>query len=84
MKNEVEKIQRKIWSFSKISVLVETKKKREELKKLFYSVFRQFRQAKFANGGLISSSSQFMLLPKQPLTPTLTLEVVCKIIILLP
>ncbi len=29
----------------------------------FYSVFHQFRQAKFANGGSILSSSQFLILP---------------------
>ncbi len=28
-----------------------------------YSVFHQFRQAKFGNGGSILSSSQFLLLP---------------------
>jgi hypothetical protein len=30
----------------------------------FYSVFPRFRQAKFANGGLILSSGQFSLLPQ--------------------
>jgi hypothetical protein len=29
-------------------------------------LFRQFRQAKFANGGSILSSSQFLLLPQLP------------------
>jgi hypothetical protein len=32
-------------------------------KKEFYSVFHQFRQAKFAYGGSISGSSKFFILP---------------------
>jgi hypothetical protein len=32
----------------------------------WYSVFHQFRQAKFANGGSILGSSQFLLLPQLP------------------
>jgi hypothetical protein len=50
-------------------------------------VFHWFRQAKFAHGGLILSSSQFLLLPQQPLNITLAVKVVkidFKIIISLP
>jgi hypothetical protein len=32
----------------------------------FYTVFHQFRQAKFYSGGLILSFSQFLLLPQLP------------------
>jgi len=31
-----------------------------------YRVFHRFRQAKFDNGGLILSSSQFLILPQLP------------------
>jgi hypothetical protein len=31
-----------------------------------YSMFHRFRQAKFTHGGLILSSSQFLLLPQLP------------------
>ncbi len=41
-----------------------------------YIVFRQFRQAKFDNNGLILSSSQFLLLPQQPLKIKLASRVV--------
>jgi hypothetical protein len=49
-------------------------------------VFRRFKQAKFAYGGSILSSSQFSLMPKQPLKMALAIKVVeidLKIIILL-
>jgi hypothetical protein len=52
-----------------------------------YSVFLWPRQAKFAYGGSILSSSQFLLLPRQPPKMILVLKVVkfdSKIIILLP
>ncbi len=32
----------------------------------FYTVFYQFREAKFCNGGSILSSSQFLILPQLP------------------
>jgi hypothetical protein len=50
-------------------------------------VFQGFRQAKSANGGLILSSSQFLILPQLPQKMKLASEVVkvdSKIIILLP
>jgi hypothetical protein len=53
----------------------------------YYSVFHRFREAKFAHGGSILSSSQFLLLPQQPLKTTITMTVVeinSKIILLLP
>jgi hypothetical protein len=34
---------------------------------LYYSMFRGFNQAKFADGGSILGSSQFFLLPQWPL-----------------
>ncbi len=40
-----------------------------------YSVSHQFRQAKFAYGGSILSSSQFLLLPQLPLNMTLAIKV---------
>ncbi len=52
-----------------------------------YSVFHRFRQAKFAYGGLILSSSQFTLLPQRSLKMILALKVDkidLKIIILIP
>jgi hypothetical protein len=39
-------------------------------------VFQRFRQAKFAHGGSILSSSQFLLLHQQPLKMTLAIKVV--------
>ncbi len=42
----------------------------------FYSVFHQFRQTKFAYGGLIFSSSQFLLLPQLPQKMELASKVV--------
>jgi hypothetical protein len=39
-------------------------------------VFHQFRQAKFAYGGLVLNSSQFLLLTQRPLKTTLALKVV--------
>ena len=33
---------------------------------LWYRAFRRFRQTKFPNGGLILSSSQFLILPQLP------------------
>ncbi len=53
----------------------------------YNSVFRRFRQMKFAYGGSILSSSQFLLLPLWPLITTVTIKVVkidLKIITLLP
>jgi hypothetical protein len=41
-----------------------------------YNAFYRFRQAKFANGGLILSSSQFLLLPQLPQKKKLALKVV--------
>jgi hypothetical protein len=41
-----------------------------------YSVFQQFGQAKFDNGGWILSSSQFSLLPQLPQKMELTSKVV--------
>jgi hypothetical protein len=52
-----------------------------------YSVFHQFRQAEFAHGGLILSSSQFLLLPQLPQKMELASKAVkvdSKIIVLLP
>ncbi len=52
-----------------------------------YSVFHQIKQAKFAYGGIILSSSQFLLLPQLPLKMELASKVVkvdSKIIVLLP
>ncbi len=52
-----------------------------------YSVFHRFGQAKFAHGGSILSSGQFLLLPERPLETTLAIKVFkidSKIIILLP
>jgi hypothetical protein len=52
-----------------------------------YSVFHQFRKAKFAYNGSILSSSQFLILPQQLLKMTLAIKVVkidFKIIILPP
>jgi hypothetical protein len=43
---------------------------------LGYSVFHQFRQAKFAYGGYILSSSQFLLLTQLALKKTLAIKVV--------
>jgi hypothetical protein len=42
----------------------------------FYSVFQGFRQAKSANGGLILSSSQFLMLPQLPQKMKLASKVV--------
>jgi hypothetical protein len=50
-------------------------------------MFHQFRKAKFAYGGLILSSSQFLLLPQLPLKMELASKVVkvdLKIIVSLP
>ncbi len=41
-----------------------------------YSVFHQFRHAKFANGGSILSSSQFLIRPQLPQKMKLTSKVV--------
>jgi hypothetical protein len=41
---------------------------------VFYSVFHQLRQAKFAYGGLTLSSSRFSLLTQRPLKMTLTIR----------
>ncbi len=52
-----------------------------------YRVFHQFRPAKFVNGVLILSPSQFSLLPQLPQKTKLASKVVkndSKIIILLP
>jgi hypothetical protein len=52
-----------------------------------YSVFHQFREAKFAYGGSILSSSQFLLLPQLPQKMELASKVVkvdSKIIVSLP
>ncbi len=52
-----------------------------------YSVFQGFSKAKFANGGSILSSSQFLILPQLPQKVKLALKVVkvdSKIIISLP
>jgi hypothetical protein len=52
-----------------------------------YSVFYQFRQAKFAYGGSILSSSQFLLMPQLPQKMELASKVVkvdSKIIVSLP
>ncbi len=52
-----------------------------------YSVFHQFRKAKFAYGGSILSSSQFLLLPQLPQKMELASKVVkvdSKIIVSLP
>ncbi len=52
-----------------------------------YSVFRRFRQVKFAYGGSILSLSHFLLLLQPPLITTLSIKVVkidSKIIISLP
>jgi hypothetical protein len=43
---------------------------------MFFSVFYQFRQAKFAYGGLILSFSQFSILPQLPQKMKLTSKVV--------
>jgi hypothetical protein len=55
---------------------------------LTYSVFRRFKQAKFAYAGLVlSSRSQFLLLPQRSLKMTLAIKVLkidLKIIIFLP
>jgi hypothetical protein len=55
--------------------------------KKFYSVFQGFSKAKSANGGLILSLSQFLILPQQPQNIKLASKVVkvnSKIIISLP
>jgi hypothetical protein len=44
--------------------------------KFWYSVIHQFRQAKFAYGGSILSSCNFLLLPQPPLKITLATKVV--------
>ncbi len=52
-----------------------------------YSVFQEFSQAKFANGGLILRSSQFLILPQLPQKMKLASKVVkidLKIIVSLP
>jgi hypothetical protein len=52
-----------------------------------YSVFHRFKQAKFAYGGSILSSSQFLLLPQLPQKMELASKVVkvdSKIIVSLP
>ncbi len=52
-----------------------------------YSVFQWFRQAKFANGGVILSSNQFSLLPKLTRKAELDLKMVkydSKVIVSLP
>jgi hypothetical protein len=41
-------------------------KKSTQKSPCFYRVFHRFTQAKFDNGGLILSSSQFLLLSKLP------------------
>jgi hypothetical protein len=54
---------------------------------IIYSVFHQFRQAKFAYDGSILSSSQFLLLPQPPRKVELASKVVkvdSKIIFSLP
>jgi hypothetical protein len=54
---------------------------------LFYSVFQGFSYAKFAYGGSILSSSQFLILPQLPQKMKLMSKVVKidpKIIVLLP
>ncbi len=43
---------------------------------LIWSVFHQFRQTKFAYGGSILSSSHFFLLPQRPLKTKLAIKVV--------
>ncbi len=43
---------------------------------MFYNVFHQFRQAKFADGGSILTSSQFLQLPQLPLKTTIAIKVV--------
>jgi hypothetical protein len=50
----------------------------------YYSVFHQFRQAKFVYGGSILSSSQFLLLPQLPPKMELSSKVDSKIIVSLP
>jgi hypothetical protein len=58
-----------------------------QLKLESYSVFQGFSKAKSANGGLILSSSQFLILPQLPQKIKLASKVVkvdSKIIILLP
>jgi hypothetical protein len=55
--------------------------------RLYYSVFQGFSKAKSANGGSISSWSQFLILPQLPQKIKLASKVVkvdSKIIILLP
>jgi len=46
------------------------------INRLFYRVFHEFGQAKFADGGLGFGSSQFTLLPQLPLKTTLNLKLV--------
>jgi hypothetical protein len=62
--------------------------KTDILRKHYFVVLAKVcRQAKFAYGGLILSSSQFMPLPQQPLKMTFAIKAVkikTKIIILLP
>ncbi len=56
-------------------------------KNKWYSLFQGFSKAKFAYGGSILSSSQFLILPQLPQKMRLTSKVVKidpKIIILLP
>ncbi len=53
----------------------------------YSTVFRQFGQPKFTDGGSILSSSQFLLLPRLTLKTKLNLKMVkfdLKIIVLLP
>jgi len=44
--------------------------------KYFYNVIHQFGQEKFVFGGLILSTSQFLLLPQLPLNFTLDTKLV--------
>jgi hypothetical protein len=52
--------------------------------KNIYSVFHQLRQAKFAYGGSILSSSQFLLLPQKMELTIKVVKVDSKIVITLP
>jgi len=59
-----------------VSILPENLIEKNTLSSMFYRVFHEFGQAKFADGGLILGSSQFTQLPQLPLKMRHNLKVV--------
>jgi hypothetical protein len=70
------KVQSNKVGHSAFQVSVELFRRIRTSRPLWYSLFHQFRQAKFANGGSILSSSQFSILPQLPQKMKLASKVV--------